>query len=96
MNVAANQTTLDLSVDGMTCGSCVRHVTEALRSVGGVTEAQVDLQGKTARVTYDPQSTTPDALIRAVEEAGYQATPSRSGRMDSLPIRCGCGSSCCA
>ena len=93
--MAAIQATLDLSVAGMTCGSCVRHVAEALRGVDGVSEAQVDLQGRSARVTYDPASATPERLVMAVQDAGYQAaTP--SGLNNRVPVQGGCGSSCCA
>ena len=94
--MAANKATLDLSVAGMTCGSCVRHVTQALLGVDGVTEARVDLQGRSARVMYDPTSATPERLVSAVQDAGYQAASTSTGRSDALPVQCGCGSACCA
>ncbi|HXJ73406.1 MAG TPA: cation transporter, partial [Candidatus Dormibacteraeota bacterium] len=31
----------ELSINGMTCGNCVRHVTEAIQGVPGVSGAQV-------------------------------------------------------
>lgn len=94
--MAAKQTTLDLSITGMTCGSCVRHVTEALHGVGGVAEARVDLQGGRATVAYDPASATAERMVAAVEEAGYRATVAAGERPEALPARGGCGSSCCA
>ena len=39
----------------------------------GVRTANVSLEQKTATVTYDPQRTTVDKLIDAVEQAGYGA-----------------------
>ena len=38
-------TTVELSVQGMTCGSCVKHVTKALQSVAGVSRVEVDFAG---------------------------------------------------
>lgn len=43
-------TTVELSVQGMTCGSCVKHVTKALQSVAGVSRVEVDLANGRATV----------------------------------------------
>ncbi len=66
-----------LKVSGMTCGHCVKSVTEALRDVDGVTRADVDLQHGRATVEYDESRTTPRALAHAVSEEGYQAEESQ-------------------
>lgn len=63
--------TLQLSIGGMTCGNCVRHVTEALRGVEGVQGADVNLETATARVVVD--GVQRPALIAAVVDAGYSA-----------------------
>lgn len=58
------------TVTGITCGHCVRAITEEVRAIAGVIDVQVD--GRTGRVTvtsYDAISA--DALRDAVEEAGY-------------------------
>jgi Cu+-exporting ATPase len=60
----------------MTCGNCARHVTEALQSVNGVHNAVVDLAAARATVRWNSQSSADvPALLRAVEAAGYHATP---------------------
>ena len=59
----------------MTCASCVRHVTKALERVPGVDEASVNLA--TERASIASPSISPvavDALIAAVERAGYRAS----------------------
>ena len=57
------------TVTGMTCGHCVRSVTEEVSEVPGVTAVEVDLAG--GRVTV--QGDADDAAVRAaVTEAGYQ------------------------
>ncbi|MDD2857450.1 MAG: heavy metal-associated domain-containing protein [Candidatus Nanopelagicales bacterium] len=58
-------------IDGMTCANCVRHVTEAIAAVDGVTAVEVDLDSAVARV----EGTAQDALVvAAVDAAGYRAT----------------------
>ena len=61
-----------LEVTGMNCGACVNHVTQALQSVPGVKLAAVDLNSRTATVKHD-ESTTVEAMVEAVDEAGYHA-----------------------
>src|SRR5688572_25505945 len=66
--------TTDLSVAGMTCNNCVRHVTQALQSVPGVRSVDTQLETGTATVRWKPDAapkTTP--LLEAVQEAGYKA-----------------------
>ncbi|MDH4184520.1 MAG: cation transporter [Nitrospinota bacterium] len=62
-----------VSIEGMTCGNCVRHVTEALKDVEGVTAVTVDLKGKRADVEAGA-AVSDEALKAAVAEAGYTAT----------------------
>lgn len=61
-----------LNIIGMTCGNCVRHVTQALIGLPGVKEANVSLEDRTAFVEYG-EGTTLEAMIAAVEEEGYKA-----------------------
>jgi Cu+-exporting ATPase len=60
-----------LSVQGMTCASCVRRIEKALNRVDGVREAGVNLATEKAHVVYDPSVTTLDQLRGAMERAGY-------------------------
>ena len=62
-----------LKVGGMTCGGCVRSVTNVLRTVPGVANAEVSLEKSEAKVAFDPAQANPDALRRAIEDAGYDA-----------------------
>ena len=62
-----------LKIDGMTCTACSRSVEKALQSVEGVTEASVNFPAEKAYVTYQAGATRLDALVRAVESAGYEA-----------------------
>lgn len=61
-----------LKIDGMSCGHCVAAVTKALEAVPGVERATVRLAEGDATVAGDAPI---GALIAAVEEEGYAATP---------------------
>jgi copper chaperone CopZ len=65
--------TVRLSISGMTCEHCRRHVTEALTSIAGVASATVDLEGSTATVELAAPPAPVVELRRAVEDAGYGA-----------------------
>jgi len=62
--------TISLPIEGMTCASCVGRVERALKAVPGVSEAAVNLA--TERATVRGEASV-DALIAAVEKAGYEA-----------------------
>ena len=59
----------NLRITGMSCNNCVRHVSEALRGVPGVTKVEVTLPD---RATVEHEGGT-DKLVAAVESAGYEA-----------------------
>ena len=63
-------TTTRIHVDGMTCQNCVRHVTEAIAEVSGVSSVSVDLDSATATVDTDGNLDLA-AVTAAVEDAGY-------------------------
>ncbi|NMG14676.1 heavy-metal-associated domain-containing protein [Aromatoleum bremense] len=62
-----------IRVEGMSCGGCVRSVTAALKSLPGVTDADVSLESAQARVQYDPATVSEQQLREAVEDAGFDA-----------------------
>lgn len=65
--------TQQLTIGGMTCANCVRHVTEALREIPGVRNAQVDLDTGSARIEADREIPRTE-LVAALDEAGYTLT----------------------
>ncbi len=68
--------TLDLKIDGMTCGHCVAAVKRALEAVPGVTVSEVAIGS--ASVNVDEQMLTTDralaAVTNAVVEEGYSVS----------------------
>jgi copper chaperone CopZ len=72
-----------LKVEGMTCEACATEIQQELARVPGVKQASVRYAEGKALVTFDPASPpSQDALLEAVEKAGYKASlvaPSGSG-----------------
>lgn len=66
--------TTQLGIVGMTCGNCVRHVTQAIQGVPGVRAAVVSLESQKARISWETEATPNlDAVIKAIEEEGFEA-----------------------
>jgi copper chaperone CopZ len=63
--------TLQLDINGMSCGHCVATVKQTLAAVPGVHVDAVDIGAAT--VTYDASKTRADAIADAVSAAGYPA-----------------------
>jgi Cu+-exporting ATPase len=57
-------------VGGMSCAACVKAVTNALARVPGAAEVEVELETGRAVVAGKAR---PEALVAAVEKAGYDA-----------------------
>jgi Cu+-exporting ATPase len=67
------QQSLELSIDGMTCASCVGRVERALGKVAGVKSVSVNLANERAHLELLGQ-VDPQTLIAAVTKAGYTAS----------------------
>jgi P-type Cu+ transporter len=68
----AKKEMLTIGVGGMTCASCVARVERALKKVPGVEGATVNLATEKATVSYDATSAEVEALMSAIEGAGYE------------------------
>ena len=66
--------TVELSINGMTCGHCVASVTEELSEVPGVLNVEVILNsGATSKATVVTNTELDDNALRAaVSEAGFE------------------------
>ena len=62
--------TLTYSVPGVSCGHCKAAITEEVSALPGVEAVEVDLETKIVAVTGDPLD--PQAIIAAIDEAGYE------------------------
>lgn len=64
--------TIELVIEGMSCGHCVRAVKEALEAVPGVSSAEVILEPGQANIQAESEVIA-ERLIEAVREEGYDA-----------------------
>jgi copper chaperone len=62
-----------LTVQGMTCGSCVRHVTMALKDIDGVDKVDVKFRDGIVVVQHDAVEAPVACLIDALRDAGYES-----------------------
>ena len=63
-----------LTVRGMSCASCVRHVDQALKQLDGVADVEVHLREGKVHVWHDAARAPAAALLEAVTAAGYEAS----------------------
>jgi copper chaperone CopZ len=82
---------IKLDVSGMTCGSCVKHVTNALKPLDGVEDVSVDLA--TGKVKVTRAADKADDLIAALVEDGYPAQLDAGGTNQAKQAG-GCGGGC--
>ncbi len=74
--------TAEFEIGGLTCASCVARVEQALNKTSGVLSAEVNLATEKARVEYLPGAADPEAIIGAVERAGYKAKAVAGGQQE--------------
>jgi copper chaperone CopZ len=65
------ENTLNLAIEGMHCGACVRRVTNALEGVEGVKVNLVEVGS--AKVDFDATATTAQDITAALDRIGFQA-----------------------
>ncbi|WP_339478565.1 MULTISPECIES: heavy-metal-associated domain-containing protein [unclassified Pseudomonas] len=59
------------NVQGMSCGHCVKAITQAVQAKDPAADVRVDLGTRTVQV----QSSLPaDAVVEAIKEEGYEAS----------------------
>ncbi len=61
-----------IKIKGMMCGHCEKTVTEAAKSVKGVTKASSDFKKGEAKVSYDSNLTDLETIKKAIADAGYE------------------------
>ena len=85
---------VNLTVSGMTCGACVKHVEKAINSIAGVEKVEVDLASGSVKVEGDISQQV-NEIIAALEEDGYPAKISSSESSEIKSGSCKSGTSCC-
>lgn len=79
-------------VDDMTCGHCVKAITQAIRSVDERAQVGVDLAQHL--VTVAATSASAQALQEAIAAAGYTPVPVSVAPAEARPSKSGSGCCC--
>src|SRR5438067_7375404 len=69
---------IDLTVSGMTCGSCAARVQKTLGRQPGVERADVNFATERATVVFDPAQVSLDELVAAAGKIGYGLSPAEA------------------
>ena len=62
--------TIELNVQGMSCGHCVNSIEKAMSNVGA--KAEVDLKSRSVTVYFDETKLTLEMIKETIEDQGYQ------------------------
>ncbi|XP_056393708.1 copper-transporting ATPase 1 isoform X2 [Hyla sarda] len=63
-----------VSIEGMTCNSCVKSIEGVISLKPGVKTISVSLANKNGTVEYDPLVTSPETICAAIEDMGFDAS----------------------
>jgi copper chaperone len=64
----------EIKISGMTCGGCVKSVSNALKSLDSGAEVNVDLSSQTVRIKSNK---TKEEINSAIEDAGFSVLESK-------------------
>lgn len=70
-----NTATQSFEIEGMTCASCAQTIEKSVAKVAGVDTVSVNLATEKMTVNYDEDAVATGDILKAVEDAGYQAIP---------------------
>jgi Cu+-exporting ATPase len=73
--------TLSLKLRGMSCASCANNIEEAINSVPGVSNCNVNFGVEQATIQYDRQRTNLETIQAAIDAAGYSSYPLQEQEM---------------
>ena len=65
--------TIIIDVEGMTCQSCVKSIESVISEHVGVINIKVSLENDNALIEYDSLQVSPEQLIEAISDMGFDA-----------------------
>lgn len=75
----AQMETVIIPIEGMSCSVCAARIKKTLTSIDGVSECEVNLAERNARVRFASSKLSPEELVAAVNGLGYRAgTPTEA------------------
>ncbi|KNC83138.1 hypothetical protein SARC_04589, partial [Sphaeroforma arctica JP610] len=74
VSINEEEWTAMISIEGMTCASCVANIEELMTKDNAVNSISVNLLGEKATVAYNPRLTTAENIAEAIEDMGYDTS----------------------
>ncbi len=78
---------IGLGISGMYCAACTITIEDAVKSVPGVSEVQVQAASQRARILIDPARVKLSDIVAAVQRVGYRAWPDAAARAGHERLR---------
>lgn len=78
-HMAGGETTM-VNVPSIQCNSCKKAITSALKETDGVNDVDVDVKGKTVKVTFDKSKTDLSKIEATIVSAGYDANDKKADK----------------
>ncbi|XP_076467909.1 copper-transporting ATPase 1-like isoform X2 [Babylonia areolata] len=75
-----------ISIEGMTCQSCVRTIETAMGVEPGVQSISVSLDDRSGEVTFDSSLLTPAKIAQMISDMGFTASVAEGGGMQSVVV----------
>ncbi|KAM0747535.1 copper P-type ATPase CtaA [Meredithblackwellia eburnea MCA 4105] len=78
---------VQLKVEGMTCGACVASIEGGLKPQKGIWSIKVALLAERAVIEFDPSIWSPEKLAEEIEDMGFEASPIKPVTADSVSLQ---------
>ena len=72
-SIVSSGAQVSIPVEGMSCFTCELAVESAVRKLPGIHQVKASAKDKMAWVHYNPQETSLDHIVEAINRTGYQA-----------------------
>ncbi len=81
---------IEIKLPTMQCSTCKKTIESAVKKIDGVSDVNVVVKDKVAKVKYDKSKTDPDKIEGVIVMAGYQANdkPANKESYDKLESCC--------
>jgi Cu2+-exporting ATPase len=78
---------MELAVEGVSCGGCIRRIEDALKHLPGVAQARLNFTNRRLLVAWAPETTEADAIVATLQAMGYEAHPFAAGVQEEAERR---------
>lgn len=76
-----------IAVEGMTCQSCVKSITDKVGEKTGVVSVHVSLEEKEAKVVYNPGAVTDNAICDVIFDMGFNTQLKKDNKREQEAIK---------